>query len=181
MSTDKACADKAGAESTASDQSAEYAEITSKPGLEAALEALVAATRSLKALTDQAAGDVARIGARLAQTREPHDQRIAAIERAIEDYVRANRGAVLKGTALSAKFYGGTVGFRLSKPSVELVGDEEDIIERLREAKLGKLIATSITVNKAEILKDPAKAAGISGVVVHPAAETFFIKPVEFA
>jgi phage host-nuclease inhibitor protein Gam len=134
-------------------------------------------TRESAAMNDAIAAITAKAQPVLASLSE----RIQALQTGIQTWCEANRVALCgEGDRLgkTVNLVTGEVAWRQVQPSVTVRGAEA-VIERLREAGLGRFVRDNPAVNKEAILAEPDAVGGIAGITIVKGTENFSITPFE--
>lgn len=101
--------------------------------------------------------------------------------KALAGWAEANKATLLEGDRRSHALAHGTVGWRKTPPAVKVADDQLDaVIRQLRQRRLSFLLRVTTALDKAAILKEPARIAGIAGITVE-GGEFFFAQPRDAA
>lgn len=99
--------------------------------------------------------------------------------KALAAWAEANKSTLLEGDRRSHALAHGTVGWRRTPPAVKVADDALDaVIAELQRRRLSDLLRVTTSLDKAAILKAPARVEGIAGIAIE-GGEFFFAQPRE--
>jgi phage host-nuclease inhibitor protein Gam len=124
----------------------------------------------------QCADDITQIKSFHASVVSELETEATALIILVQSYCEAHRLTLTDGGRVkTARFPGGSVGWRKCAPSIS-IEDAGLVLDELRKVGLREFIRTKESVDKDALLKAPAVAATIEGVTVLAGGEDFFIK-----
>lgn len=107
----------------------------------------------------------------------PINTRIEELFNGLMAFAAANRGELLPDGKKTVELGTGSMGWRTTPLSVQIVGTEK-VLERLKELRLNKFIRIKETIDRAAMLKDREEAESVRGVSFSQ-NEEFFVKPAK--
>lgn len=135
--------------------------------------------RELTRIETQMNDEIAQIKSKYEEMADPLRDKNKELTIGVETWCAANRDEITNGGKIkTAEFHNGEVKWRNRPPKVTL-RKVDDVIDRLKAAKLSKFIRTKFEVNKDAILEDPDKVKNIAGISIGSEGEDFVIEPHE--
>jgi phage host-nuclease inhibitor protein Gam len=159
----------------------ESATVESIEACAAAIAELGGLDRELAKRQSDLDAEVAKLKAKAEASAEPVKQIRAKLEAAIEAFCVTKRAELTDGgTRKFGEFTSGKVGWRQGQPKLEVDPERLNaIIAALEVKRLKRLLRYKVELDARAILKEPDKIKGLKGIRILPAAERFWIEPVE--
>jgi phage host-nuclease inhibitor protein Gam len=107
----------------------------------------------------------------------PHKAEIEMLTRGLQIWAEARRDDLTQGgKTKTVTLATGEIAWRSRPPSVRL-RDPAAVIETLRRLQLSRFLREKIEIDREAMLKEPAAAASVPGVVIGSAGEEFVVTP----